>query len=183
MHASLALPLLFWTIVHATQIRYYKQHHANVLPATNRPHVRAFLQSTFRWGTSYVELSLMHLRISATHLNTFHERFIAYLSSSRANLWPRTLTRWYDIGTLCAISGQALSLAILIYTNFQIMSNFLGTNVSTISPSSILTRRSLSMNPEEFQYQPSSGVLLQPLVSAPSMYYTGFLTFHGRFQE
>lgn len=182
MYASLALPVLFWTIVHVTQIRYSQHRRTNGLPAADRRDARASFQSTFRWGTSCVELSLMHLRISGTRLNPFHERFIAYLDSSRADLWLQTLARWYDIGIMCAISGQALTLAILIHTNFQIMTGFLGSKESTVVASN-LTRRSLSTSLEKFQNQPSSSVLLQPMVSAPSMYHAGILTCYGRFQE
>lgn len=103
---------LLWAAVHSLAYLLRLSRSRSLLPV-------AFLRSRYSstiWRSSSTKLTLnkLHLRLETTAWNLEHDSLANLLQRRRS--WARALTFFYNLGSVFAVLGMAVSLGILLYT-------------------------------------------------------------------
>ena len=116
---------LFWILLHAFARRAASTSSGTLLPhplTSSRPRLRSHGRPTtlFHTPTTRLTLSALALTLESTALNAPHDALAARLTRRRHAPLRRALLVFYDAGTALGALGMAASLALLVWTLWQL---------------------------------------------------------------
>lgn len=119
-------------------------------------------------SSTHIIIQHLHLRIQTNAFNKLHQRLCARFANRRFALAKKSLTVFYDAGSMFGVLGMLGALGIVIWTAGDLVRLLFGWNFTLlVEAGSGYGKRSLDAvaAPTMQTHKSSSGSLLKPIVS------------------